>query len=229
MCAPEKSGRLWWHASLSFCGGGGCRDKCCLAFKKRLEYTWGWTDQLFSKPWGCVHQAVVIASGYIQQCSAWLSLPEYNWHIFSFFWNDGSPQGRFALPCRVFCVGFSWSVGDQCSNLWSVDAVISSNSEEYSLAEVYQPSAGGYPQRYWMKKRAVIVFYRQQLLQSAVVNMTTAHASKEHMQGECKTHCLQQLQGLIVTVLNNHYFPNIHIIFHFPDILLIFQLRRKRR
>lgn len=55
-----------------------------LTFKKRLEYTWGWTDQLFSKPRGCIHHAVVVASGYVQQCSAWLSLSEYNQHHFYF-------------------------------------------------------------------------------------------------------------------------------------------------
>lgn len=120
---------LWWHVSVSFYGERGCRDERCpsniLAFGQKETRVYIGTDKLSvfqasSLHVTVVHRAMVVASGYAQQCLAWLNLPVQTAPL-SYFWNEGipSPGGQFTLIFRGFCTGFRGRSGKQCSALFN--------------------------------------------------------------------------------------------------------------
>lgn len=77
---------LWWHASVSLCGGeaagmNGAHPALVLAFGQKETRVCIGMDKLAvlrasSLYVTIAHRAVVVPSGYVQQCSARLSLPE---------------------------------------------------------------------------------------------------------------------------------------------------------
>lgn len=158
---------LWRHASVSFYGEGGCRDEWCpsnsvLALSQKETRVYIGTDksavfQASSLHVIIVHHAVVVASGYVQQCSAWLNLPESKHHLHpvSEMMEYPAQEDNFLLFADVSVLGLVGGL-ERSAKFCSADAVSSPNYEENSLPEVHHPSSVACLLTCWVKKREVV-------------------------------------------------------------------------
>lgn len=105
-----------------------------------------------------VHHAVVLASGYVQQCSAWLNLPESKHHLcpVSEVMEYPAQEDNLLLFAEVSVLGLVGGL-ERSAKFCSADAVSSPNYEENSLPEVHQPSTVVCLLTCWVKKEQLFI------------------------------------------------------------------------